>query len=65
MSQYLSDLSTDEDSLDFAAFRDALQEVVETAETPLTVGVFGPWGSGKTSLMRMVRRLPSQLRTDH
>ncbi len=56
MSQYLSDLATEVDLLDFEAFRDALQEVVETADTPLTVGVFGPWGSGKTSLMRMVRK---------
>jgi hypothetical protein len=29
--------------------------MIRTSETPLTIGVFGEWGSGKTSLMRMVR----------
>ncbi len=29
--------------------------MIQDADTPLTVGVFGEWGSGKTSLMRMVR----------
>ena len=52
---YLSDNWTDEDQLDFGDFRPALYDILTTAQTPLTVGVFGPWGSGKTSLMRMLR----------
>ena len=29
-------------------------DIIQNAETPLTVGVFGTWGSGKTSLLRML-----------
>jgi predicted KAP-like P-loop ATPase len=52
----LTDRWTTEDALNFSDFRSALQTILHTAETPLTVGVFGPWGSGKTSLMRMLRQ---------
>ncbi len=55
----IDDLPTDKDALDFAPYVEALVKIVKTARTPLTVGVFGKWGSGKTSLMRMVKsRLP-------
>lgn len=50
-----SDASTVEDGLDYFDYRDALCGMIRDADTPLTVGVFGEWGSGKTSLMRMVR----------
>ena len=34
-----------------------------STRTPLTIGVFGTWGSGKTSLMRMVKqKLPADFR---
>jgi formylglycine-generating enzyme required for sulfatase activity len=42
------------DRLNFSHYADVLTEVVLTADTPITIGVFGPWGSGKTSLMRLV-----------
>lgn len=53
---YLTDHWTHEDALNFFHFRPALETILKTAETPLTVGIFGPWGSGKTSLMRMMRK---------
>lgn len=52
-----SDLPAREDELGFAPAVDALARVVQQAEltdTPLTVGIYGPWGSGKTSLMQMI-----------
>ena len=58
MSSYLTDNATSDpraDALNFGDFRPALKEILTTAETPLTVGIFGAWGSGKTSLMRMLR----------
>lgn len=42
------------DRLRFSHYADVLAEVVLTADTPITIGIFGPWGSGKTSLMRLV-----------
>ncbi len=47
-------LSATHDRLKFSNYADVLAEVVLTADTPITIGIFGPWGSGKTSLMRLV-----------
>src|SRR5258706_1489822 len=47
--------SLKEDALDFAPYVQALADIIMTGSTPLTIGVFGTWGSGKTSLMRMVK----------
>ena len=53
-----SDLPTDDDKLDFEPYARTLAEIVadEATDTPLTIGLYGPWGSGKTSLMKMIRR---------
>ena len=53
---YLTDNATDTDQLEFDDFRKALADILTTADTPLTVGIFGNWGSGKTSLMKMLRK---------
>jgi predicted KAP-like P-loop ATPase len=55
-SLYLSDHWTTEDSLNFNVFKPALMDILQNADTPLTVGVFGTWGSGKTSLLRMLEK---------
>jgi formylglycine-generating enzyme required for sulfatase activity len=47
--------SLKEDALDFTPYVHALADIAMTGSTPLTIGVFGTWGSGKTSLMRMVK----------
>lgn len=47
-------LDAGHDRLNFSHYADVLTEVVLTADTPITIGIFGPWGSGKTSLMRLV-----------
>jgi hypothetical protein len=53
----LDDLPTGQDALDFQHYVDALADILldPATHTPLTLGVFGPWGSGKTSLMTMLR----------
>ena len=53
---YLTDYWTIDDHLRFSDFRPALFNILTQAQTPLTVGVFGPWGSGKTSLLRMLKQ---------
>jgi formylglycine-generating enzyme required for sulfatase activity len=54
----LSDQPAVEDQLGFAPYAKTLADIVADpfTETPLTIGVFGDWGMGKTSLMRMIAR---------
>lgn len=49
--------STDDDKLGIRRFARALARFLARCETPLTVGVQGEWGSGKTTLMRMVQEI--------
>ena len=53
---YCTDRPTDHDVLGFSDFRPGLVEIITEGETPLTIGVFGRWGTGKTSLLKMLRR---------
>ena len=56
----------EQDLLGFGAYADALAELLDhpATSTPLTVAITGPWGSGKTSLAKMVdarlRRWPRE-----
>jgi formylglycine-generating enzyme required for sulfatase activity len=53
----LDDQPTEHDALDFKPYRDTLVGIVRdpNTQTPLVMAVYGTWGSGKTSLMKMVR----------
>jgi formylglycine-generating enzyme required for sulfatase activity len=55
----LSDQPASEDQLNFAPYAKTLADIIADPKTatPLTIGVFGSWGQGKTSLMRMVERM--------
>ena len=46
---------TTKEPLGLAPYADALADFVKTCETPLTVGIQGDWGIGKTSLLNLVR----------
>ena len=52
----IPDLPTTEDHLDFEASAATLAGIIgdRNTATPITLGVFGTWGTGKTSLMRMI-----------
>jgi Cdc6-like AAA superfamily ATPase len=49
-----SDKPTKQDLLNFIDYSKLLSNVVLNSETPSTIGIFGEWGSGKTSLMLMI-----------
>lgn len=46
--------NSDSDGLGVAPYAAALSEFIKQSETPITIGVQGPWGSGKTSLLYSV-----------
>jgi len=50
----LSDHWTKDDQLGLEVFRSILCAALTAGPTRITVGIFGDWGSGKTSLMRML-----------
>jgi formylglycine-generating enzyme required for sulfatase activity/predicted nucleic acid-binding protein len=58
------DLPATEDFLGFAPYAQTLFDIVrdENTQTPLTIGIFGSWGSGKTSLMTMIKERLDDLR---
>lgn len=44
-----------DDSLGIAPYAAALSDIIARCDTPMTVAIQGDWGTGKTSLMNMVR----------
>jgi hypothetical protein len=49
--------SVDKDKLGFKDYVHAFRDFIASQDTstPLTVGIYGTWGSGKSSLMRMIK----------
>lgn len=58
ITNLVSDIWTEADKLDYEVFANAIADFLMHKDTkaPLTVGIRAPWGAGKTSLMRMVRK---------
>lgn len=44
------------DQLKNSPYAEALAKFIERSDTPITIGIQGGWGSGKTSLMNMLER---------
>ncbi len=54
----LSDRAAENDLLDFSPYTNTLLDIIRDPNTqgPLVIGLFGSWGSGKTSLMQFVQK---------
>ena len=58
-SRMLVDSPATEDLLGFERFATPIRTRIETAtqeNTPMTIGVYGEWGSGKTSFLMMLAK---------
>jgi Cdc6-like AAA superfamily ATPase len=55
---FLSDTPASEDLLNFKTYVQAFTDLIvdRKIQTPITIGILGPWGSGKTTLMRMIEK---------
>lgn len=53
-SRFLNDEPTTTDRLGHAPYADALAELCRSGRPPFTVGLYGGWGCGKTSLLQQV-----------
>jgi KAP-like P-loop domain-containing protein len=63
----ISNRALDEDGEDQFGYRPIAGRVAETLtvlDPPLTVGLFGPWGSGKSSMFELLRRELKELKSD-
>lgn len=57
-SGIIDDQPASEDFLDFETYAQAFTQMIlhQDTKTPLTLGIYGHWGTGKTSLMRMIEK---------
>lgn len=57
-------LEEDAAGLNVADYAEALSDFIRQTDTPMTIGIQGDWGSGKTSIMNLIRqRLEGQFAT--
>jgi predicted KAP-like P-loop ATPase len=44
-----------DDKLSFETAVTTLKELIDESDTPISIGINGKWGSGKTSMMRLIK----------
>lgn len=56
ITKIITDESTTEDAPDFIEYSQKLSKIIINSDPRFTVGIFGDWGTGKTTLMKMIRK---------
>ena len=57
-----SDIETDKDLLGFSIHANLIKEIVTNEKNlPITIGLYGDWGSGKSSVLKILEK---QLKED-
>lgn len=56
MDRIINDEPSNIDELGRSPYAKALSKTILRCETPFTIGVYGDWGSGKTSLLQLVSK---------
>lgn len=62
-----ADQTADKDTLGFTPYAQALAEIIIKKETvpPVVFGIYGPWGSGKSTFMSFVRKFLEKWDKEH
>jgi hypothetical protein len=55
MADFLDDDPTTEDILNRKTFADSLSEIITNHRGKITIGIYGPWGTGKSSFLEMIK----------
>ena len=53
------------DNLEIASYHEALVDFIKKTDTPMTIGVQGEWGSGKTSLLNQIWNRLEESNNEH
>jgi predicted KAP-like P-loop ATPase len=54
--QIITDDPAEEDTLYFNSYSENLATIIREAKPKFAIGIFGKWGTGKTTLMKMIKR---------
>lgn len=55
-AKILLDVPVEDGVLGFDNYRDALNSIIGSSDPHFTIGIFGGWGTGKTTLMKMMKK---------
>lgn len=63
----INDRPAEKDTIGFTPFVAGLSRLIchSKTETPLTIGIMGPWGAGKSSFMSQVKQTVSEIDTEN
>ena len=52
----INDTVKSDDALDFQSYADAFYDLIENSTPPLTIGIYGEWGTGKSFILNLIKK---------